>query len=112
MYNIDNQTNETPMSGADSFNYISGGSIMDYICDATISFDNNLMTVVFDVRCHTPLKGVTTLVDFYSTYEVVAGGQAIDDNGDSYITINSAIRAIKAKLLIKYNIQNINTIIA
>ena len=66
VYNIDNETNRTPMSGADSFNYILGGSIMDYICDATISFNNNLMTVVFDVRCHTPLKGVTTLVDFYA----------------------------------------------
>ena len=29
MYNIDNETNETPMSGADSFNYILGGSIMN-----------------------------------------------------------------------------------
>ena len=85
---------------------------MNYICDATISFNSNLMTVVFDVRKQTPLKGVTALIDFYTASEIVAGGQATDDNNDSYTTINAAIRAIKAKLLIKYDIQNINTIIA
>ena len=85
---------------------------MNYICDATISFNNNLMTVAFDVRKQTPLKGVTALIDFYTASEIVAGGRAIDDNNDGYITINAAIRAIKAKLLIKYDIQDINTIIA
>lgn len=92
------------MSGADSFNYISGGSIMNYKCDYTINFDSKKrMRVVFTVR-QVITRDYSALKDFFTVWEDTPEGETVSCGGDTFPTMILAIRAIKARLLVQYGI--------
>ena len=104
MYNIDNETNETPMSGADSFNYISGGSIMNYNCNYTINFDSEKrMTVTFTIR-QTITRNFSAVKNFFSVWEKTPEGEVLSWDGETFPTMALAIKVMKTKLLVQYGI--------
>ena len=104
VYNIDNETNGTPMSGADSFNYILGGSLMNYKCNYAINFDGEKkMTVTFTVW-QQMARGVSALKDFFTVWENTPEGEATSCDDETFPTITLAVRAVKARLLVQYGI--------
>ena len=78
---------------------------MNYVCDYSINFDEaKCMTVIFTVR--QPVNSrISATKDFFFITEITPEGLVVDDNGDTYTNIKAGVRAVKAKLLIQYGIN-------
>ena len=92
------------MSGADSFNYILGGSIMNYNCNYTINFDSEKrMTVTFTIR-QTITRNFSAVKNFFSVWEKTPEGEVLSWDGETFPTMALAIKVMKTKLLVQYGI--------
>ena len=93
MYNIDNETNETTMSGADSFNYILGGFIMN-----TKGFIYNV-----DVHFATGWDTYSVIANSVSDARYKAIKRITEETNQTYIDCVKVYSHTTGKLLKEYS---------